>query len=68
MWGLEKATLIEEQQSEGKAETEIKRMSNKSTRVTKVIFVMLMRWLFKHPGMGEFNSDDHYIYYWAGIP
>ena len=19
-------------------------------------------------GMGEFNSDDHYIYYWAGIP
>ena len=30
MWGLEKATLIEEQQREGKAETEIKRMSNKS--------------------------------------
>ena len=22
----------------------------------------------KWTGMGEFNSDDHYIYYWAGIP
>ena len=22
----------------------------------------------KGSGMGEFNSDDHYIYYWAGIP
>ena len=21
----------------------------------------------KWTGMGEFNSDDHYIYYWAGI-
>ena len=22
----------------------------------------------KWTGMGGFNSDDHYIYYWAGIP
>ena len=22
----------------------------------------------KWTGMGEFNSDDYYIYYWAGIP
>ena len=22
----------------------------------------------KWTGMGEFNSDDHYIYYYAGIP
>ena len=22
----------------------------------------------KWTGMGEFNSDDHYIYYWARIP
>ena len=22
----------------------------------------------KWTGMGEFNSDDHYIYSWAGIP
>ena len=24
--------------------------------------------LLKWTGMGEFNSDDHYIYYWARIP
>ena len=22
----------------------------------------------KWTGMGEFTSDDHYIYWWAGIP
>ena len=47
--------------NQGKLEVDKQEM----TRVNiDILGISELRWT----GMGKFNSDDHYIYYWAGIP